>query len=310
MTRRTEGNAVTRTHTLAHILRRVMCFLQGKAPQGATSAGPGAAALTQEVRSFYLDRGVRVMDLSHDQDTTDLGKCLMFLEEKLLSEAAGGNVSTPGAAQSQAAVVDGVHPGQAESSAAHFEVVARGAAAEAASSAAAAASAASGAAGHPATAAAEKATAAAVAAVQAASAATRAASAASAAASQAAQAAAAATAAAAAAASAGSQPSTVAATAASSPCSSSSSPPAHHIIVVGALGGRLDHMLSNLNALYQFPHLNITLWGDGNLVRLVRTGTTLIRPARDCEGPACGLVPLGGPATCTSSGELMRQGEL
>lgn len=270
------------------------------------SAGLGAAAFPQEVRSFYLDRGVRVMDLSHDQDTTDLGKCLMFLEEKLLSEAAGGNVSTHVAAQSQAPAVDGVHTGQAGSSAALFEVVTRGAAAEAATSAAAAASAASGAAGHLATAAAEKATAAAAAAVQAASAATRAASAASAAASQAAQAAAAATAAAAAVASAGSQPSTAAATAASSPCSSST-PPAHHIIVVGALGGRLDHMLSNLNALYQFPHLNITLWGDGNLVRLVKTGTTLIRPARDCEGPACGLVPLGGAATCTSSGELLRQ---
>eukprot|EP00798_Chlamydomonas_sp_ICE-L_P013434 gene13434-19290_t len=76
----------------------------------------------------------------------------------------------------------------------------------------------------------------------------------------------------------------------------------HHIIVVGALGGRLDHTLSNLNALYQHSHLNITMWGEGNLVRLVRgPGRTVITPHRGLEGPQCGLVPLGPPviATCT-----------
>ena len=78
--------------------------------------------------------------------------------------------------------------------------------------------------------------------------------------------------------------------------------PAHHILVLGAMGGRLDHTLSNLNALYMFRHLHITLWGEGNLVRLLPQGRTVIRPLRPVEGPSCGLVPLTGPATASSSG--------
>ncbi len=42
-----------------------------------------------------------------------------------------------------------------------------------------------------------------------------------------------------------------------------------HAKPAGALGGRLDHTLSNLNTLYHFQHLDISLWGDGNLARLV-----------------------------------------
>lgn len=69
----------------------------------------------------------------------------------------------------------------------------------------------------------------------------------------------------------------------------------------GALGGRLDHTLANLNTLYCYPHLNITLWGDGNLVRLLRAGKSMIRPSR-LEGPTCGLVPLARPAVASSRG--------
>lgn len=75
----------------------------------------------------------------------------------------------------------------------------------------------------------------------------------------------------------------------------------HVILVLGALGGRLDHTLSNLNTLYCYRHLNMALWGDGNLVRLLRAGTARIRPAR-AEGPTCGLVPLARPATASSTG--------
>lgn len=70
---------------------------------------------------------------------------------------------------------------------------------------------------------------------------------------------------------------------------------------IGALGGRLDHTLSNLNTLYCYRHLNMALWGDGNLVRLLRAGTARIQPAR-AEGPTCGLVPLARPATASSNG--------
>ncbi|GIL91149.1 hypothetical protein Vretimale_9528 [Volvox reticuliferus] len=80
------------------------------------------------------------------------------------------------------------------------------------------------------------------------------------------------------------------------------SPNRHQILVLGALGGRLDHTLANLNVLHVFPHLNITLWGDGNLVRLVRPGKALITPDERFEGPTCGLIPIAGPVIATSSG--------
>jgi len=98
--------------------------------------------------------------------------------------------------------------------------------------------------------------------------------------------------------------------------------PPHHVVVVGALGGRLDHTLSNLGALHRFPRLRVTIWSDGNTVRLVRggaaateaaAGATAAPPAvlppptrvvadRRVEGPACGVVPLAGAATVTSRG--------
>jgi thiamine pyrophosphokinase len=93
--------------------------------------------------------------------------------------------------------------------------------------------------------------------------------------------------------------------------------PRHHVVVVGALGGRLDHTLSNLGALHRFPHLNVTIWSDGNTVRLVRgsgeaeggngggngggLATRVVADTR-IEGPACGVVPLAGGATVTSKG--------
>ena len=70
----------------------------------------------------------------------------------------------------------------------------------------------------------------------------------------------------------------------------------------GALGGRLDHTLANLNALYSFPNLDVVLWGEGNLVRLLPAGVSHIKPCLELEGPSCGLVPLGGPVTGTSQG--------
>ncbi|GLC37917.1 hypothetical protein PLESTB_001502700 [Pleodorina starrii] len=79
-------------------------------------------------------------------------------------------------------------------------------------------------------------------------------------------------------------------------------PDRHQILVLGALGGRLDHTLANLNVLHMFPRLNVTLWGDGNLVRLVRPGRALIRPDERFEGPTCGLIPIAGPVTATSAG--------
>lgn len=70
----------------------------------------------------------------------------------------------------------------------------------------------------------------------------------------------------------------------------------------GALGGRLDHTLANLNTLHMHRHLDLALVGEGNLVRLVRAGRCVIKPDRHVEGPLCGLVPMSGPAVVTMKG--------
>jgi thiamine pyrophosphokinase len=74
------------------------------------------------------------------------------------------------------------------------------------------------------------------------------------------------------------------------------------VVAVGAHGGRLDHILSNLSTLHAFRDMRVVLCGEGNLTRLIPTGRAVIRPDRRREGPACGLVPLGGGATASSAG--------
>ncbi|KAL3159732.1 hypothetical protein ABBQ38_010138 [Trebouxia sp. C0009 RCD-2024] len=74
------------------------------------------------------------------------------------------------------------------------------------------------------------------------------------------------------------------------------------IIAAGAMGGRLDHTLSSLSTLHKWPHLQLVLWGDGNMAQLLTPGKHTIRPAKGFAGPSCALVPLNGPATLTSSG--------
>jgi thiamine pyrophosphokinase len=74
------------------------------------------------------------------------------------------------------------------------------------------------------------------------------------------------------------------------------------IVAIGAHGGRLDHILSNLSTLHTFRDVDIVLCGDGNLSRLVPAGKTVIKPHRKVEGPSCGLIPLQGRAVATSKG--------
>lgn len=75
------------------------------------------------------------------------------------------------------------------------------------------------------------------------------------------------------------------------------------IIAIGALGGRLDHTLSNLNSLLMNPTLDLVLVGEGNLARVLPSGQSVIMPAgQGLEGPTCGLIPLGGPAVATTTG--------
>lgn len=74
------------------------------------------------------------------------------------------------------------------------------------------------------------------------------------------------------------------------------------MLPAGGMGGRLDHTLSALSTLHKWPHLNLVLWGEGNMAQLLPPGKHTIRPAKGFEGPSCGLVPLKGPATLTSTG--------
>ena len=70
----------------------------------------------------------------------------------------------------------------------------------------------------------------------------------------------------------------------------------------GALGGRLDHTLGNLNSLYSHPDQKIVLLGEGNVVHLLQPGTTHVHVRRDVEGLHCGVIPLCEPVTVSSKG--------
>eukprot|EP00898_Chlorokybus_atmophyticus_P008319 jgi/Chlat1/8489/Chrsp80S07886 len=70
-----------------------------------------------------------------------------------------------------------------------------------------------------------------------------------------------------------------------------------YIVVVGSLGGRLDHELSNISTMHRFAHLRVVLLSDTNSARLlVRGRRHIVVPDRGLEGPICGLIPVGAPA--------------
>ena len=92
-------------------------------------------------------------------------------------------------------------------------------------------------------------------------------------------------------------------------CSSATLLPTRSLRCAGAIGGRLDHTLSNLNALYMYPQLRLVLVGEGNIVRLLNPGTTEIAVDK-AEGQHCGVVPLARPARVTSKGLRWDMGAL
>lgn len=69
---------------------------------------------------------------------------------------------------------------------------------------------------------------------------------------------------------------------------------AHHVVVVGGYGGRLDHFLANALVLgsTRFADVDIQAWIGRSLVTVIRTNTELEgRP-----GSLCTLIAVGGPA--------------
>lgn len=77
------------------------------------------------------------------------------------------------------------------------------------------------------------------------------------------------------------------------------------VLVLGALGGRFDHDMANINALYKWTKYFdfLALLSNENLVQLLEPGRHVIIPDRNLEGPTCGLIPIGAPVdNVTTSG--------
>jgi thiamine pyrophosphokinase len=74
------------------------------------------------------------------------------------------------------------------------------------------------------------------------------------------------------------------------------------ILVLGALGGRFDHEMGNINVLYRFSNTKIILLSDDcSIFLLPKTHTHEIHIEKSVEGPHCGLIPIGGPSTSTTT---------
>ncbi|XP_006655244.1 thiamine pyrophosphokinase 3-like [Oryza brachyantha] len=77
------------------------------------------------------------------------------------------------------------------------------------------------------------------------------------------------------------------------------------ILVLGALGGRFDHEMGNINVLHVFPNNRIILLSDDCLIFLLpKTHAHNIHIEHSIEGPHCGLVPIGAPSTTTTTNGL------
>ncbi|XP_068664004.1 thiamine pyrophosphokinase 1-like isoform X2 [Aristolochia californica] len=75
-----------------------------------------------------------------------------------------------------------------------------------------------------------------------------------------------------------------------------------NILVAGALGGRFDHEIGNLNVLYKFSNIRIILLSDDCLIQLLpKTHHHEIHIQSSVEGPHCGLVPVGAPSQSTTT---------
>jgi len=79
-------------------------------------------------------------------------------------------------------------------------------------------------------------------------------------------------------------------------------PHIQRVFVLGALNGRLDHVLYNLKTLFEFLELQVVLIGDDSSARAVPAGETVIQRDARFESIQCGLIPLQGDARVTTNG--------
>lgn len=69
------------------------------------------------------------------------------------------------------------------------------------------------------------------------------------------------------------------------------------ILVAGALGGRFDHEIGNINVLCRFSNTRIILLSDDCLIHLLpKNRCHKIFIQSSVEGPHCGLIPIGMPS--------------
>ncbi|KAG5561142.1 hypothetical protein RHGRI_004230 [Rhododendron griersonianum] len=74
------------------------------------------------------------------------------------------------------------------------------------------------------------------------------------------------------------------------------------ILVAGALGGRFDHEIGNINVLCRFSTVRIVLLSDDCLIQLLpKTHCHEIHIQSSVEGPHCGLIPIGMPSGSTTT---------
>ncbi|KAK4758642.1 hypothetical protein SAY87_019943 [Trapa incisa] len=74
------------------------------------------------------------------------------------------------------------------------------------------------------------------------------------------------------------------------------------ILVVGALGGRFDHEIGNINVLCRFKNMRIILISDDCLIHLLPEGKSHeIHILPSVVGPHCGLIPIGMPSKSTTT---------
>ncbi|KAK6940966.1 thiamine pyrophosphokinase, thiamine-binding domain [Dillenia turbinata] len=74
------------------------------------------------------------------------------------------------------------------------------------------------------------------------------------------------------------------------------------VLVAGALGGRFDHEIGNINVLYKFSGMRIILISDDCLINLLPSSHPHeIHIHSSVEGPHCGLIPIGMPSGKTTT---------
>ena len=83
--------------------------------------------------------------------------------------------------------------------------------------------------------------------------------------------------------------------------------PVTHTIVLGGMGGRMDHTLSNISGLHEdcSPRLHlgeVVLASSSCLAFLLLPSLEhIILPFEEIEGPLCGIIPIDGPTNCVTS---------